>query len=192
MQGSYYKNQKCLGNRRSTLFPWVYKEGLADCNFSVKLGAPEFVETLLTLSSLSDPLQSGPSGIVLSPHEVPLFLSDLAQFYESSEDELVAVLGPVIEGLLWYESLALPEGLGGADAGWRRIVGGMEALVSVKAIANMIPKLPSWNPPEATASSFEKISLMGPLMRLSVFSREWVCSFTSPSNDLAGMLKFYL
>jgi ubiquitin conjugation factor E4 B len=54
----------------------------------------------------------------------------------------------------------------------------MEALVGVKPIAEMITRMPRWLGEgfgvEVTAASFEKLSLMGPLLRLGTFSREWV------------------
>jgi hypothetical protein len=50
----------------------------------------------------------------------------------------------------------------------------LEALVSHKQIAIMITKMDDWNPADATAVTFETRSLMGPLLRLNVFSREWV------------------
>lgn len=138
------------------------------------IGPPELVASLLSLSALSGPLiTSSTSDSVLSPSEVPQFLTDLAQRFEA-DDELSLVLGPVVHQLLFHEALWRPEGLGGGDAGWRGIVGGMEALVTVKAIAIMITKLPAWNPVVATPPLFEKVSLMGPLMRLGVFQREWV------------------
>lgn len=51
---------------------------------------------------------------------------------------------------------------------------GLEALVSIKAIAAMITRMEEWNPANATAPTFEQLSLLGPLCRLGVFSREWV------------------
>jgi hypothetical protein len=89
------------------------------------------------------------------------------------------ILGPVVRGLLFHESLFRPEGLGGGDASWRGVISGLEVLVSIKSIAAMITRMEDWNPPNATATTFEKISLMGPLCRLGVFSPEWVCSDTS-------------
>jgi ubiquitin conjugation factor E4 B len=79
-----------------------------------------------------------------------------------------------VRQLLFHESLWRPEGLGGGDASWRGVVSGLEALVSVKSIAVMITKMPEWIPANATAASFEKVTLLGPLCRLGVFGREWV------------------
>jgi len=70
--------------------------------------------------------------------------------------------------------LSLPDGLGGADAGWRRVIGALECLVSIKPIANMVASMEEWCPNEATPEAFEKVALMGPLMRLGVYSHEWV------------------
>lgn len=66
------------------------------------------------------------------------------------------------------------EGIGGGDSSWRSVVHGVEALVSIKSIAVMFTRLPEWNPGDATAAMFERVSLMGPLCRLGVFSKEWV------------------
>lgn len=110
---------------------------------------------------------------MLSSSEVPQFLSDIVQRFEP-DNELDGVLGPVVRLLLWHGSLARQDGIAGADAGWRSVVAGVEALVSIKAIAAMIPRLPEWNPEIATPATFEFVSLMGPLLRLGVFERDWV------------------
>ena len=104
---------------------------------------------------------------------MPLFLQDLARRFEP-DGELASVLGSTVNLLLHHESLLRPEGLGGADAGWRGVISGLEALVSVKPIAVMITQLPEWNPQDATAPDFEFKSLLGPLLRLNVFGKEWV------------------
>lgn len=70
-----------------------------------------------------------------------------------------------------------PEGIGGGDSSWRAVLSGVEALISIKSIAMMFTRLPEWNPSDATAATFEVVTLMGPLCRLGVFSREWVGSF---------------
>lgn len=57
------------------------------------------------------------------------------------------------------------------------MIGGLEVLVSIKSIAIMITRMEEWNPQNATAPTFERMSLLGPLCRLGVFSREWVCNF---------------
>ena len=149
-------------------------------SFRKAVGAPELLSSLFSLSSLTGPLTSTTSNTVLAATEVPKFLQDLAQRFEP-DNEIDNVLGPVVSLLLFHESLARPEGIGGADAQWRNVVGGLEALVSVKAIAAMLPRLPSWNPPDASAANFETRSLMGPLLRLNVFDREWVCAPAYPA-----------
>ncbi|KAI9573523.1 ubiquitin elongating factor core-domain-containing protein [Boletus coccyginus] len=138
-----------------------------------ELGPSEFVGSLLSLSALSTPLTivSSPN-YVLSPTEVEPFLQDLARRFEP-DNEIDGVLGPVVRQLLFHPSLFRPEGLAGGDSSWRGVVGGMEALVSIKSIAIMLTRLDEWNPPHATASTFETVTLMGPLSRLGVFSREW-------------------
>jgi ubiquitin conjugation factor E4 B len=80
----------------------------------------------------------------------------------------------VVRQLLFHESLGTRNGLADPDASWRGVLGGLEALVSVKSIAVMITRMPEWLPSNVTAASFEKVTLLGPLSRLGVFSREWV------------------
>lgn len=131
---------------------------------------------LLSLSSLSAPLLSSTSTNAnsLSPSDIDLFLQDLARRFEP-DNEMDDILGPVVRQLLFHESLFRPEGLGGGDASWRGVISGLEVLVSVKSIAIMITRMEEWNPRDATAATFERISLLGPLCRLGVFSLEWVC-----------------
>ncbi|KAJ3503365.1 hypothetical protein NLJ89_g8468 [Agrocybe chaxingu] len=138
------------------------------------LGAPELVKPLLSLSALSAPLLSNASDSpnTLSPSDIEQFLLDLARRFEP-DNEIDGILGPVVADLLFHESLFRAEGLGGGDASWRGVVSGLEALVSVKSIATMITRLDAWNPPEATAATFERVSLLGPLCRLGVFPTEW-------------------
>ncbi|KAG6909123.1 hypothetical protein DXG01_001875 [Tephrocybe rancida] len=138
------------------------------------LGSPELVAPLLSLSTLSGPLLSTPTASPnsLTPSDIEQFLQDLARRFEP-DNELDGVLGPVVKALLFHESLFRPEGLGGGDASWRGVVGGLEVLVSIKAIAVMITRMEEWNPVNATAPTFERTSLFGPLCRLGVFSREW-------------------
>lgn len=50
---------------------------------------------------------------------------------------------------------------------------GLEVLVSVKCIAVMITQMKEWNPLNATAAMFEKVSLLGPVCRLGMFPQEW-------------------
>lgn len=130
---------------------------------------------LLSLSSLSAPLLSNASMNTssLSPSDIDLFLQDLARRFEP-DNEMDEILGPVVRQLLFHESLFRPEGLGGGDASWRGIITGLEVLVSVKSIATMITRMEEWNPENATAATFERVSLLGPLCRLGVFFLEWV------------------
>lgn len=109
----------------------------------------------------------------LTPDDIPSFLNDLAQRFEP-EGELVNILSPTVKMLLFHDSLARREGLGGADQGWRNVMSGLEALVSIKPIAIMLTQMEEWNPQAATAPDFETQSLMGPLLRLSTFGFEWV------------------
>ncbi|KAJ6508731.1 ubiquitin elongating factor core-domain-containing protein [Mycena sanguinolenta] len=138
------------------------------------LGPPELVAPLLSLSALSGPLlgSSSSSPNTLTPSDIDVFLQDLTRRFEP-DNEIDGVLGPVVHQLLFHESLFRPEGLGGGDAGWRGVVGGLEALVSIKGIAVMITRMEEFNPPNATAATFERVSLFGPLCRLGIFVREW-------------------
>ena len=139
------------------------------------LGPGELVAPLVALSTLSAPLLSisGSTQYALEPSDVEPFLQDLARRFEP-DNEIDEILGPVVRALCFHESLSRPEGLAGGDASWRGVIGGLEALVNVKSIANMIPRLPEWNPPNAVAANIETLSLFGPLLRLGVFDREWV------------------
>ncbi|KAJ7288279.1 ubiquitin conjugation factor E4 [Mycena rebaudengoi] len=138
------------------------------------LGPPELVAPLLSLSALSAPLlgSSSSSPNTLTPSDIDIFLQDMTRRFEP-DNEIDDVLGPVVRQLLFHPSLFRPEGLGGGDAGWRGVVSGLEALVSIKGIAVMITRMEDWNPPTATAASFETVSLLGPLCRLGIFGREW-------------------
>lgn len=140
------------------------------------LGPSELVEPLLSLSALSAPLLSTPTSSpnTLTPSDIDQFLQDLARRFEP-DNEIDDILGPVVRQLLFHYSLFRPEGLGGGDASWRGVVSGLEVLVSIKSIAIMITRMEEWNPPNATAPTFEHRSLLGPLCRLGVFPREWVC-----------------
>jgi ubiquitin conjugation factor E4 B len=123
------------------------------------------------------PLSStAPDPQSLSPSDIQGFLQDLVRRFEP-DNEIDGILGPVVRGLLFHPSLFIPEGLGGSDTSWRGVVGGLEALVSFKSIANMITRMEQWNPAVATAATFERLSLLGPLCRLGVFGREWVLTF---------------
>ncbi|PCH40023.1 hypothetical protein WOLCODRAFT_88418 [Wolfiporia cocos MD-104 SS10] len=138
------------------------------------LGAPELVASLLSLSALSGPLlgSSASNPNTLAPTEVEPFLQDLVRRFEP-DDEIDGVLGPVVRMLCSHPSLFRPEGLAGGDGSWRGVVGGLEALVSNKSIAKMVTRLAEWIPEGATAANFELASLMGPLLRLGVFDKEW-------------------
>ncbi|KAH0586206.1 hypothetical protein H2248_007462 [Termitomyces sp. 'cryptogamus'] len=149
------------------------------------LGPAELVAPLLSLSALSGPLlapSSSPN--TLTPSDIEQFLQDLARRFEP-DNEIDGILGPVVKSLLFHESLFRPEGLGGGDASWRGVVGGLELLVSIKAIAMMITRMEEWNPASATAPTFERMALLGPLCRLGVFSREWPALGTSYFSDPA-------
>jgi ubiquitin conjugation factor E4 B len=137
-------------------------------------GPQELVKVLLSLSALSTGMYGGstPSPNSLVDFEIPQLLQDIVHRFDS-EDGLAEVLGPVVIKLLTHPSLFREEGLAASDPHWRGVLTGLEALVAHKQIANMITKMDEWNPADATAVTFETRSLMGPLLRLNVFSREW-------------------
>lgn len=112
-----------------------------------------------------------PNGLVHS--EIPQLLQDIIHRF-SPDDGLAEVIGPVVIKLLFHPCLFREEGLAASDPQWRGVLTGLEALVAHKQIAVMITKMDEWNPADTTAVTFETRSLMGPLLRLNVFSREWV------------------
>ncbi|OAX40417.1 hypothetical protein K503DRAFT_791386 [Rhizopogon vinicolor AM-OR11-026] len=146
----------------------------------IDLGPPELRAPLLSLSALSTPLYSSTSTdqSTLTPAEVEPFLQDLAARF-TDPDELHQTLGNVVLLVSSHDSLTRPEGIGGVggDSGWRAIVSGMEALVSIKPIAEMITKMPAWLGEgygfEVSPSDFERVSIMGRMLGLGTFSREW-------------------
>ncbi|KAI0670862.1 ubiquitin conjugation factor E4 [Trametes maxima] len=136
---------------------------------SKPFGPAELVPSLLSLSTLSGPyLSTSASQTLLDSSEVELFLQDLVRRFEP-DNELDGILGPVVAHLCFHPSIS--EGF--VNDGWRNVISGLEALVSVKAIAAMITRLPQWNPENVAAPQFEKTSLLGPLLGLGVFEREW-------------------
>jgi ubiquitin conjugation factor E4 B len=130
---------------------------------------------LLSLSALSTGMYGGstPTPNSLLDFEIPQLLQDVVHRFDP-EEGLADILGPVVINLLFHPTLFREEGLAASDPQWRGVLTGLEALVAHKQIAIMITKMGEWNPADATASSFEMKSLMGPLLRLNVFSREWV------------------
>jgi ubiquitin conjugation factor E4 B len=143
--------------------------------YSKGSGPQELVNVLLSLSTLSTGMYGGstPNLNSLTDVEVPQFLKDVVHRFDP-EDGLADVLRPVVISLLFHPSLFREEGLAASDPQWRGILTGLEALVAHKQIAIMITKMDEWNPADATAANFERMSLMGPLLRLNVFTREWV------------------
>ena len=133
------------------------------------------MNALLSLSALSTGMYGGstPSPNSLADFEIPQLLQDVVHRFDA-EDGLAEVLGPVVIKLLSHSSLFREEGLAASDPQWRGVLTGLEALVAHKQIAIMITKMDEWNPADATAVTFETSSLMGPLLRLNVFSQEWV------------------
>jgi ubiquitin conjugation factor E4 B len=139
---------------------------------SATLGAPELLPSLLGLSALSGPLSSSTSTTLLSPAEVPQFLADLSARFHAS-GELPGVLAPLLSLLCGHPSLADPAGLAAGDAGWRRVLGALDALLGARGGADALAAHPAFVPADADAVSFEHKALLGPLMRLGVVQRDW-------------------
>jgi ubiquitin conjugation factor E4 B len=142
---------------------------------SKDVGPQELVNVLLSLSALSTGMYGGstPSPNSLVDFEIPQLLQDIVDRFDP-EGGLTEVLGPVVIKLLFHPSLFREDGLAASDPQWRGILTGLQALVAHKQIAITITKMDEWNPADATAITFETRSLMGPLLRLNVFPREWV------------------
>ncbi|KAG2066491.1 hypothetical protein BDR04DRAFT_1106685 [Suillus decipiens] len=144
------------------------------------LGSHELLTPLLSLSALSTPLYASTTTpqTTLAPTEVQPFLQDLAARF-TDPDELLNTLSTLVRTLVAHSLIMPSEGIGGSggDSAWRGVIGGMEALIGVKPIAEMITRMPQWLGQgygvEVTAANFERLSLMGPLLRLGTFSREW-------------------
>ncbi|KAH6907999.1 ubiquitin conjugation factor E4 [Coprinopsis sp. MPI-PUGE-AT-0042] len=137
------------------------------------VGPLELVKPLLSLAALG-PLygSSDANPNALGASDINAFIQELANRFEP-DNEIDAVLGPVVKALLFHESLFRPDGIAGVDAGWRGVIGGLELLVSIKSIAKMITRMEEWIPANTLPQNFERMSLMGPLCRLGLFSREW-------------------
>lgn len=137
------------------------------------VGHAELAEALMKMSSFSGPLLASTSDqILLGPGDMEQFIGDLGRRFEN--DGLDEVLGPVAELVAWKnEALLRPQGLGGGDTGWRQAVGAIEALVSSKAVATMITKLPRWCPANLSPQVMEYGCLLGPLMRLHTMPHTW-------------------
>lgn len=108
---------------------------------------------------------------------VDLFTDISARFLDDGLEEIV---GPIIQQLCFHPSLLRPEGLAGGDASWRSIVAALESLVGIKGVATVITRLDKWCPENAGPAQLEHTSLMGPLLSLGVFNREWVSRFSRP------------
>ncbi|EJU03146.1 hypothetical protein DACRYDRAFT_21436 [Dacryopinax primogenitus] len=131
------------------------------------VGAIELVHPLLQLNAL--PLNAPPTA--LSPADLEGFVIDLAKRFEG--DGLEEIMGPVIGGVmnvLKDYQVEMPNIMGDQ---WRQVTAALEALVAVKPVASMIPRLVDWDPSQAPPNLWELVSLLGPLLRLSVFPREW-------------------
>ncbi|ORX35769.1 ubiquitin elongating factor core-domain-containing protein [Kockovaella imperatae] len=136
-------------------------------------GPAEFLPILLDLDS---------SDHVLNSNELVPFLNDLAV---AAEDSLSEVLTPTLSLFFqeWFKIVPTPD-LMGAD--WRRYLGAIATLVRSKHIAATLPTLPIWRASAVSAHTLEWQSLLGPLLRLSVYPREfpeiWRTYFSNPTE----------
>ena len=139
---------------------------------------------LLSFSSFSSPLFGGSleSENTLNEGDIQPFLQDIVRRFDP-DDELEGVLGDVIRGLLFHQGLFQQEGITHSKPVWRGVIGGLEALVSQKEIALMVVRMREWCPDDLTAATFEKSTLLGPLLRLNVFQREWVGIGNLPNSE---------
>ncbi|KZS93697.1 hypothetical protein SISNIDRAFT_485310 [Sistotremastrum niveocremeum HHB9708] len=101
-----------------------------------------------------------PGGLI-NIDEFPLSLTDLQRRFQIADGHVLGrILVPVLR-------------LASGDNGWRNIVPGLEASAATKAIARMFTNPEEWCPENSSTSSFERSSLLGPLIRLGVFQWEW-------------------
>ncbi|GHJ85049.1 hypothetical protein NliqN6_1451 [Naganishia liquefaciens] len=142
-------------------------------------GPAEFLPILLSATSnnpIYDPLTSSTSAaqpsVPLPPSSLPQFLTDLSARFTSDP----AALSPILESILShlfqsFFQVQPPVDLVGGE--WRKWIGALEVLVSVKGIAQLVPSLAVFFLASAAPEQVEWFSLLGPLTRLSVFPREW-------------------
>lgn len=137
------------------------------------------------MGALSGPYSGGEQLAALSSSDVDRLIGDLVNRFAPEGDTLDDILSPLIRLLLFHPSLAQPDGLSGADSGWRAILIGLEVLLKHKPLCQMITRLQEWCPENADAAHIETMSLLGPLARLGVFAREWVSMPCSCHNPLS-------
>lgn len=121
----------------------------------------------LTASKTDRPKSTG----ALAPADLLPFLNDLAAGF--TEGSMADVITPTLSLFFqeWFKITPTPDLMGSE---WRKYLGAVSLLVQVKSIAALLPTLPVWVAPNVTAPKIEWQSLLGPLTRLSVFSREFV------------------
>ncbi|WVR06922.1 hypothetical protein IAU60_003958 [Kwoniella sp. DSM 27419] len=160
---------------------------------SKAVGPAEFLPLLLSVTaateSKGDPLLSNPQQVAaqvkpgaLSGAELLPFLNDLSAGFPS--ETMADVITPTLSLFFqeWYKITPTPDIMGSE---WRRYLGAVAVLVQVKGIAGLLPTLPIWIAPDVTAPKLEWQSLLGPLIRLSVFPRE----FSSLFNILNSIIR---
>ncbi|CAG8659538.1 10237_t:CDS:10, partial [Acaulospora colombiana] len=153
------------------------------------LGAAELLPSLYGLGSAPSIYSvASESATLLNPTgELESFLLDLVKRFD--KDGLEDVLGDVVRRIVFSPNLAvgmvhtastIPLGL--TPSSWRSSVAALECLFGIKPIAAMITRLPEWNPElwsetnpagAKNGNEHEKRSILGMVMRLGVFARDW-------------------
>lgn len=167
------------------------------------LGAEELLPSLYALgTSTSVFSSSGDAGTLLDPgSEVEPFLIDIAKRFD--KDGLEDVLGGVVRLVVFSPSLAggmvhttatLPMSI--SPTSWRSSVSALQCLFSIKQIAAMITGLPEWNPPVRdkdtttgvkNGKEHEVGSILGMVMRLGIFARDWPAVLVGYYKDFDTM-----
>ena len=112
---------------------------------------------------------------ILTHSELDNLFADLETRFPTADDGLDEILSPVLRLLLLNNVLFRPEGLAGGDSDWRSVVTGLGVIMggNRKSFARCLTRMEEWCPDDAGPRDIETRSLMGPLLRLGVFEREW-------------------
>ncbi|CCA73755.1 related to UFD2-ubiquitin fusion degradation protein [Serendipita indica DSM 11827] len=175
-------------------------------NTTKPLGGAELLPPLFALASANSVFSATSpmaQDLILDPSsELQPFLSDLAKRFH--QDGLEEVLGGVVRSVAFSPHLAV--GMVHTTAtlsstavnptSWRSAVAALECLFSIKPIAAMITTLPQWNPDiwnqetrtgVKNGSDHEKSSILGMVMRLGIFARDWPAVLVSYYKDFDQM-----
>ncbi|KAI0061420.1 hypothetical protein BV25DRAFT_1805616 [Artomyces pyxidatus] len=152
-----------------------------------ELGAAEFAEMLVSLSSFSNTIYGGSveASHSLAEHEVQQFLQEFVSRFEP-DGELEDMIGEIAAHLFFHECLFTGQGLAASDSQWRGVLTGLEVFLSQKSIARIIVARDQWIPTDCSPNDFENTCYMGPLMRLSVFTRDWPYVTKTYFSDIEG------